>query len=61
MRSDKSRSPSRGALGKFGSLNKAMGFGDLALTLQGTDGKYDDLLDALARFGGNGKAGIRVS
>lgn len=30
---DRSLSPSRGLLGKLGSANKAMGFGDLSLTL----------------------------
>jgi hypothetical protein len=47
---DRSLSPSRGVLGKLGSANKAMGFGDLALSLQGTDGDYEALLAALVHF-----------
>jgi hypothetical protein len=35
---------------KLGRLNNALGKGDVALTLQGTDGNYDDLLVALAHY-----------
>ncbi len=34
---------------KLGSANRALGYGDLALTVQGTDGEYDDLVEALLR------------
>jgi hypothetical protein len=47
---DRALSPSRGLTGKFGSANKALGYGDLALTLQGTDGEYEALLAALVHF-----------
>jgi hypothetical protein len=38
-----------GLFGKLSSANRAMGFGDLSLSVQGTDGKYDDLVEALLR------------
>jgi hypothetical protein len=39
--------PGRSTLGKFSSMNKAMGFGDLALSMQGTDQSFDRLVEVV--------------
>jgi hypothetical protein len=38
-----------GLFGKLSGANRALGYGDLALSVQGTDGQYDDLVEALLR------------
>lgn len=38
-----------GLFSKLGSANRALGYGDLGLSVQGTDGQYDDLVEALLR------------
>lgn len=38
-----------GMFSKLSGANRALGYGDLALTVQGTDGNYDDLVEALLR------------
>jgi hypothetical protein len=46
---DRNLNKKQGILGKLSSANRAMGFGDLALTVQGTDRKFDEMLEALLR------------
>lgn len=36
--------------GKFAGTNKAMGFGDIALSVTGTDRSFDELMAAIERF-----------
>jgi hypothetical protein len=47
---DRDRNPPQSISGRFAGLNKSLGFGDLALTLQGTNGNYQALLDTLAHY-----------
>jgi hypothetical protein len=47
---DRSLSPPRGLLGKLARLNAATGFGDVALILQGTDRRHEDMEAAAAHF-----------
>lgn len=47
---DRSRNPGGGLLGTLAGLNAATGFGDLSLTMQGTDRGHDELVAALAQF-----------
>ena len=42
--------PQRAARKALTAVNRSMGYGDLALSLQGTDGKYQALLDTLAHY-----------
>lgn len=42
-----SRYPAKSTLGKLASLNKGMGFGDIALSVQGTDQSFDRLVEAV--------------
>ena len=42
--------PQRAARKALTSVNRSMGYGDFALSLQGTDGKYQALLDTLAHY-----------
>lgn len=41
------RYPARSTLGKLSGMNKAMGFGDLSLSMQGTDQSFDRLLEVV--------------
>jgi len=41
------RYPSRSTLGKLSALNKGMGFGDIALSTQGTDQSFDRLVEVV--------------
>lgn len=47
---DPARDIPRSILGRLGRANRALGFGDLSITLQGTDGDYDALCDVLAHY-----------
>ena len=47
---DRDLIPQRAARKAVSTANRAMGYGDFALTLQGTDGKYQALLDTLAHY-----------
>jgi hypothetical protein len=47
---DPSQFPGSGSLSWFGGVNKALGFGDIALNVQGTDRKFDELEAAVRRF-----------
>jgi hypothetical protein len=47
--SDRTLNKKQGILSLLGGENRAMGFGDLALNVQGTNAKFDDLLEALLR------------
>lgn len=44
------RYPARSTLGKLSRMNKGMGFGDLALSMQGTDQSFDRLLDVVGAY-----------
>lgn len=44
---DPGRYPATSTLGKLSSLNKGIGFGDLALSMQGTDQSFDRLLEVV--------------
>lgn len=41
------RYPSRSSFGKLSGLNKGMGFGDIALSTQGTDQSFDRLVEVV--------------
>lgn len=41
------RYPSRSTLGKLSGLNKGMGFGDIALSMQGTDQSFERLVEVV--------------
>ncbi len=41
------RYPSRSTLGKLSALNKGMGFGDIALSTQGTDQSFEQLVEVV--------------
>lgn len=47
---DPSAFPSSTVLGRLKRANKAMGFGDIALSAIGTDRSFGDLLAAVERF-----------
>ena len=47
---DPSAYTSERLLGKLASINRVMGFGDIALNMQGTDRSFDELADAVRRF-----------
>jgi hypothetical protein len=44
---DPSAYPSRSLLGRAAGMNKTLGFGDIAITTQGTDRSFEDLVDAV--------------
>lgn len=44
------RYPARSTLGKLSRMNKGMGFGDIALSMQGTDQSFDRLLDVVGDY-----------
>lgn len=41
---------SKRALGRLGGANRALGFGDIPLSVTGTDRNFRELVDAVARF-----------
>lgn len=41
------RYPARSTLGKLSRMNKGMGFGDIALSMQGTDQSFDRLVEVV--------------
>ncbi len=43
----RSRDPGKGLLGKLAGANRAIGFGDVALSVQGTDKSFEELLEAV--------------
>ena len=47
---DRDLIPQRAPRKAVSTANRAMGYGDFSLTLQGTDGKYQALLDTLAHY-----------
>lgn len=47
---DPSRFPSKTLVGRLATLNKGMGFGDIAINTLGTDRSFDELCDAFRRF-----------
>lgn len=47
---DRTRDRPQTLMGKFAGVNRTLGFGDLALTVQGTDGNYEDMLEVLAHY-----------
>jgi hypothetical protein len=42
--------PRSGAGGWVGNLNRGLGFGDIALTVAGTDRSFDELVEAIDRY-----------
>jgi hypothetical protein len=42
--------PGRSTLGKLSHMNKGMGFGDLALSMQGTDQSFDRLVEVVGAY-----------
>lgn len=44
--------PGRGIAAKLSRANRMLTGGDIAINLVGTDGKFDDAMEAIARFGG---------
>lgn len=47
---DRAAYPSTRALGKFAGLNRASGFGDIAVGVTGTDRSFTELIAAVERF-----------
>jgi hypothetical protein len=44
--------PGRGIAAKLSRANRMLTGGDIAINLVGTDGKFDDAMEAIAHFGG---------
>jgi hypothetical protein len=47
---DPSRYPSSTVMGKLSGANRALTGGDIAITLSGTDGRFDDAMAAIEHF-----------
>jgi hypothetical protein len=45
--------PGRGIAAKLSRANRMLTGGDIALNLVGTDGSFDDAMEAIAHFGGH--------
>jgi hypothetical protein len=45
--------PGRGIAAKLSRANRMLTGGDIAINLAGTDGSFDDAMDAIANFGGD--------
>ena len=54
---DRDHNPATTFAGRMAGLNRSIGAGDLALSVQGTDGRYDDLVAALDHYVGQGARG----
>lgn len=45
--------PGKGIAAKLSRANRMLTGGDIAINLVGTDGRFDDAMDSIARFGGD--------
>ncbi len=54
---DPARYPAKSTLRKLSGLNKGMGFGDVALSMQGTDRSFDQLLEVVGAHLDNQRVG----
>jgi hypothetical protein len=54
---DPSRHPSDRMLGMLSGVTRGLGFGDVAVSVQGTDRSIDELIDAIERFSPKGRGG----
>ena len=56
-----SRDPGRGLLGKMARANKAIGFGDVSLSIQGTDKSFEELLEAVIVYSARYQLSLRAA